>query len=82
VRVSDLARRHIFFAAQVVEIALDSGYLIRQRKIRLAITVDVDILRCPLETPGARSPTENPMCDTVSREAPDEPASLFFETTI
>jgi hypothetical protein len=50
-RVSDLARGHIFLAAQVVEIALDAGYSIRRRKNTLAIGIDIDILRRALGNP-------------------------------
>jgi len=37
---------------QVVEIATDGGATIGQQKFTLVITVDVDILPCPLGTPG------------------------------
>jgi len=57
--VPDLVASHIFFEPQVVEIATETGYPIRQRKITLAIAVDVDILPCPLRNLTARSPSEN-----------------------
>ena len=68
-RVSDLATPHIFFTAQVVEIATDAGYQIRQRKNSLAIALYIDILRCPLGNPVPAFSDGEFTCDSVSRAA-------------
>ena len=71
-RVSDLAGCHIFFEPQVVEIPIETGYPISRWKKRLAMSDDIDILRCPQSNLACILRRRISKCDTVSHKAKGE----------